>query len=259
MDKAGWPQGIWANRGKGGSDKDDGRQSGLIQRLSGCWVGVGHCFSRKRHGNQDLFPHLRDHRRNLWRSNGEQENSDDSRCPCNHRAGSCSVRMNRNSLYFKMHCHCKLFAPAMIKSIVLAWAASHTLLAPTGALAAQVFKCNLNGATHYQQSPCQASQPRERPTVDELNAERQRQLAQPNEKPSSTKIQARPIVNSAPADDSGAKAASSLRSSFKCDSRKYCTQMTSCAEAKYFLSNCAGVKMDGDGDGTPCEDQLCGH
>jgi len=33
--------------------------------------------------------------------------------------------------------------------------------------------------------------------------------------------------------------------------------MTSCAEAKFFLKNCPGVKMDGDGDGVPCEDQWC--
>jgi hypothetical protein len=33
--------------------------------------------------------------------------------------------------------------------------------------------------------------------------------------------------------------------------------MRSCAEAKYFLANCPGVKMDGNRDGTPCEQQWC--
>ena len=33
---------------------------------------------------------------------------------------------------------------------------------------------------------------------------------------------------------------------FKCDGRTYCSQMTSCAEATYFLKNCPGVKMDGN-------------
>ena len=33
--------------------------------------------------------------------------------------------------------------------------------------------------------------------------------------------------------------------------------MTTCAEAQYFLKNCPDVKMDGDGDGVPCEQQLC--
>ena len=46
-------------------------------------------------------------------------------------------------------------------------------------------------------------------------------------------------------------------SPYRCDGRQHCSQMTSCAEAKYFLQNCPGVKMDGDGDGVPCEEQLC--
>jgi len=46
---------------------------------------------------------------------------------------------------------------------------------------------------------------------------------------------------------------------FKCDGRKYCNQMRSCAEAKYFLKHCPNTKMDGDGDGVPCEKQWCGH
>ena len=44
---------------------------------------------------------------------------------------------------------------------------------------------------------------------------------------------------------------------FKCDGRKYCSQMTSCAEAKNFLKNCPGMKMDGDNDAIPCESQWC--
>lgn len=45
--------------------------------------------------------------------------------------------------------------------------------------------------------------------------------------------------------------------SVRCDGRQYCSQMTSCAEAKAFLRSCPGMKMDGDGDGVPCEDQWC--
>jgi predicted negative regulator of RcsB-dependent stress response len=44
---------------------------------------------------------------------------------------------------------------------------------------------------------------------------------------------------------------------FSCDGRTYCSQMTSCAEATYFLKNCPGVKMDGNHDGVPCEQQFC--
>ena len=45
--------------------------------------------------------------------------------------------------------------------------------------------------------------------------------------------------------------------SFKCDGRIYCSQMTSCEEAIFFLKNCPGVKMDGNNDGVPCEQQWC--
>jgi endonuclease YncB( thermonuclease family) len=44
---------------------------------------------------------------------------------------------------------------------------------------------------------------------------------------------------------------------YRCDGRIYCSQMRSCAEATYFLKNCPGVKMDGDRDGVPCEQQWC--
>jgi hypothetical protein len=44
---------------------------------------------------------------------------------------------------------------------------------------------------------------------------------------------------------------------FKCDGRTRCSQMTSCEEATYFLENCPGTQMDGDGDGIPCERQWC--
>jgi len=46
-------------------------------------------------------------------------------------------------------------------------------------------------------------------------------------------------------------------SAFRCDGRTHCSQMTSCSEAKYFLNNCPGTKMDGNHDGVPCEQQWC--
>lgn len=45
--------------------------------------------------------------------------------------------------------------------------------------------------------------------------------------------------------------------SFRCDGRTHCSQMTSCAEAKFFLNNCPGTRMDGNNDGVPCEQQWC--
>ena len=40
---------------------------------------------------------------------------------------------------------------------------------------------------------------------------------------------------------------------FSCDGRQYCSQMTSRAEAEFFVRYCPNVKMDGDHDGIPCE------
>lgn len=45
--------------------------------------------------------------------------------------------------------------------------------------------------------------------------------------------------------------------SFQCDGRNSCSQMTSCQEATLFLQNCPGMKMDGNNDGVPCEQQWC--
>ena len=47
-------------------------------------------------------------------------------------------------------------------------------------------------------------------------------------------------------------------SAYKCDGRTRCSEMRSCAEAKFFLANCKNVIMDGDKDGVPCESQWCG-
>lgn len=45
---------------------------------------------------------------------------------------------------------------------------------------------------------------------------------------------------------------------FACDGRQHCSQMSSCAEATYFIQHCPNTKMDGDRDGIPCERQWCG-
>ena len=47
------------------------------------------------------------------------------------------------------------------------------------------------------------------------------------------------------------------QSSFSCDGRQHCSQMTSCEEAHFFLKNCPNTKMDGDHDGKPCERGPC--
>ena len=52
-------------------------------------------------------------------------------------------------------------------------------------------------------------------------------------------------------------AASVSASARRCDGRRYCSQMSSCEEATWFLKNCPVTKMDGDNDGVPCETQWC--
>lgn len=66
-------------------------------------------------------------------------------------------------------------------------------------------------------------------------------------------------ANSMPsrAPTAGADSIASNGLSFQCDGRRYCSQMTSCDEAKYFLRNCPNTEMDGDHDGVPCESQWC--
>ncbi|MCI5132930.1 MAG: calcium-binding protein [Candidatus Electrothrix sp. EH2] len=44
---------------------------------------------------------------------------------------------------------------------------------------------------------------------------------------------------------------------YSCQGKIYCSEMTSCAEAKFYQRNCPGTKMDGDG--IPCESQWCGY
>ncbi|MGZ5437239.1 MAG: excalibur calcium-binding domain-containing protein [Halobacteriota archaeon] len=46
---------------------------------------------------------------------------------------------------------------------------------------------------------------------------------------------------------------------FRCEGKTHCSEMSSCAEATFYIKNCPGTKMDGDGDGVPCESQWCGQ
>ena len=42
----------------------------------------------------------------------------------------------------------------------------------------------------------------------------------------------------------------------RCGAKTYCREMASCAEARFHLESCGLTRLDGDGDGTPCE-SLC--
>jgi Excalibur calcium-binding domain len=117
------------------------------------------------------------------------------------------------------------------------------VLAAFGAAAAPANKCVVNGTVTFQQGPCPSDEVRKPPTLQELNAEEKRRRAAAVATPPTKLAPATPAVSSG----------------FNCDGRKYCSQMKSCAEAKYFLANCPGVKMDGDRNGIPCEQQWCGR
>lgn len=41
-------------------------------------------------------------------------------------------------------------------------------------------------------------------------------------------------------------------SGFTCGAKRYCREMTSCAEARFYLSQCGLSRLDGDRDGIPC-------
>jgi hypothetical protein len=42
----------------------------------------------------------------------------------------------------------------------------------------------------------------------------------------------------------------------QCNGKRFCRQMTSCTEARFYLNVCRVQGLDGDSDGTPCEN-LC--
>jgi endonuclease YncB( thermonuclease family) len=43
---------------------------------------------------------------------------------------------------------------------------------------------------------------------------------------------------------------------FRCSGKTHCREMASCAEARFHLERCGLARLDGDGDGVPCE-TLC--
>ena len=116
--------------------------------------------------------------------------------------------------------------------------------AASGVQAAPMNKCVINGSVTYHQGPCPSTQARKDPTLEELNAAERTRRAAAASAAAATPRAVSPVTTT-------------VSSSFRCDGRKFCSQMSSCAEAKYFLANCPDVKMDGDNDGIPCEDQWC--
>ena len=46
---------------------------------------------------------------------------------------------------------------------------------------------------------------------------------------------------------------------FECLGKVDCSEMSSCEEAKFYLSKCPDTQLDPDGDGIPCESELCAN
>ncbi|WP_379652263.1 thermonuclease family protein [Teichococcus aestuarii] len=55
---------------------------------------------------------------------------------------------------------------------------------------------------------------------------------------------------------SSAGALHSRAPELSCGAKRYCGQMRDCAEARFYFSQCNVSRLDGDGDGMPCE-RLC--
>jgi Excalibur calcium-binding domain len=133
------------------------------------------------------------------------------------------------------------------------------LLASEIQAATPVHKCVINGTVTFQSDPCPSTQPRKTPTKEELNAERKKRVQAAG--PAASRPAAPPATSTAGTESSRPEPVAATqakpREQYRCDGRQHCSQMRSCDEAKYFLANCPGTKMDGDRDGIPCEDQWC--
>ncbi len=74
---------------------------------------------------------------------------------------------------------------------------------------------------------------------------------------------AEPVASASPAPhvhktDPVAAARFARPTATSCDGRVRCSQMNSCAEAKYFLANCpVAAEMDSNLNGIPCDTQWC--
>ena len=60
----------------------------------------------------------------------------------------------------------------------------------------------------------------------------------------------------APAAPTAGPASAATSSGFTCAGKRYCREMTSCEEAKFYLNTCGVRSLDGNHDGVPCA-KLC--
>jgi endonuclease YncB( thermonuclease family) len=69
------------------------------------------------------------------------------------------------------------------------------------------------------------------------------------ERPQKAAAKAKPAAEPEPQEDSGGGGS--------CDGKRFCKQMSSCAEARHYLNDCGVHRLDADSDGVPCE-SICG-
>lgn len=155
-------------------------------------------------------------------------------------------------------------------AVCLAWG----LWGPAAGAAPGIHKCVVDGAVTYQQDPCTRSGARQAPTVAQLNAERQRRLRETAMAPAAASAPlagaggtapprataATPDLRPAPRVGESAPPLDEATAPppFRCDGRRFCSQMRSCDEARFFVANCPDTRMDGNRDGQPCQRQWCG-
>jgi Excalibur calcium-binding domain len=153
-------------------------------------------------------------------------------------------------------------AISMIRTALLAAALVACTAGGTAVAATPVHKCVINGSVTFQRDPCPAGKVQPAPNLERLNAEEKKRReaagARAAERPTAPATPAPPTATAAPMQDPAPGALPAApATAFRCDGRTHCSQMKSCAEAKYFLAQCPGVKMDGDRNGIPCEQQWC--
>lgn len=124
-------------------------------------------------------------------------------------------------------------------------AAAGLVIAVSTASGQAVYRCEIKGKVSYSHEPCAEAKAPATPPKQGSDTSRgvSRNADTPHQGVMGAPV---PASNRPPA-----------VSAFRCDGRLHCSQMTSCSEAKHFLKHCPGVKMDGDGDGVPCEQQWC--
>ena len=148
---------------------------------------------------------------------GDMKNNGDTNCRAN------------------MLCRLAILACACVASV----SASH---------AQTVFRCEVNGRVTYSHEPCVGAR--------RVDTTPKQGLDTSNEKSrKGADVRNAEVNKITPAAPAAIRQPVAPR--FQCDGRLLCSQMTSCSEAKLFLKNCPGVKMDGDRDGVPCEEQWC--